>query len=168
MREPAVAAAIARAMAAFHIQMLADPPAVQQAQQGAEQGQQQQPRPAIWGRIRNWHEVAQELAPKEVAALGLSSALEEVRSALCLLGVVCALPTGVWFALCPLVFVRSYLFPLGAKRKRAASETSWGEILEGGPCWVCSSWGGPGCAACRLGGGWLLLAGGGQEPAHAA
>ena len=86
MREPAIAAAIARAMAAFHIQMLA---AVQRkdgaagsAAGSAAGGQQAQQAPhgAIWGRIRKWHAAAAEVAPAELEALGLAGALEEVRA----------------------------------------------------------------------------------------
>ncbi|GAB4823326.1 hypothetical protein N2152v2_010372 [Parachlorella kessleri] len=103
MREPATAAAIARAMAAFHVEMLAAaapaapstpvprprqglPEDLNQQAQHAKYAQQQQESgalgpgagAAIWGRIRKWHAVAVDLAAPEVEELGLMNALQEL------------------------------------------------------------------------------------------
>ena len=95
IREPAVSAAIAAAMARFHVRMLANLPAAAgagcgsaasaggggsgaaAAAAGSAAGGSAQVRPAIYDRIRRWHAAAAECGA-DLAAAGLAAAPEEV------------------------------------------------------------------------------------------
>ena len=94
IRQPAVSAAIARAMAAFQVEMLAgvvaahgaEPPPPQlsggkgaQGEQQQQRGASPQPRPAIWDRIRGWHAAALQLCGAELKQLGLGDLEAEVE-----------------------------------------------------------------------------------------
>lgn len=98
LRRPDVSAAIAAAMARFHVCMLAGLTAAPAARQGQQQPaagpapeaanaqpeqpeQQQQPqllRPAIFERIRHWHSAAAECGA-DLQAAGLAALPDEVR-----------------------------------------------------------------------------------------
>jgi thiamine kinase-like enzyme len=78
MREPEVAQAIARAMAAFHTHMLAParqalyPAAAQQQRRGQAKQQQED----VWGRVRRWYGAARRLCTDDLERLGLGNADE--------------------------------------------------------------------------------------------
>jgi hypothetical protein len=108
MKVPAVSAAIAAALAAFHVRMLAQLPAARHggaaasdadsgsmaAADGLQDAQQQQQRrqrqqhgdgeaapglqPAIYGRILTWHAAAQQLCGDTLRELGLGDLPREV------------------------------------------------------------------------------------------
>ena len=101
MRRPEVSAAIAQALAVFHVRMLARLPAATagaaavETQQGSatngsdgaaassqkpRQGAVALLRPAIYQRIRQWHAAAQDMCAAELQLLGLASLLQEVGS----------------------------------------------------------------------------------------
>lgn len=96
LRQPDVSAAIAAAMARFHVRMLAGLTSLTLAQQQAQQPPQQQAgasangqaerqqqaeqqlRPAIYDRIRQWHAAAVECGA-DLQAAGLAELPQEVR-----------------------------------------------------------------------------------------
>jgi hypothetical protein len=102
MQRPEVSAAIAQALAVFHVRMLARLPAAATAlsaageeQQGSatngsdsaaarlgkpQHGEAAPLRPAIYQRIRQWHAAAQDLCAAELQMLSLGSLLQEVGS----------------------------------------------------------------------------------------
>ncbi|KAL4431584.1 hypothetical protein ABPG77_001426 [Micractinium sp. CCAP 211/92] len=75
MRRADVSAAIAAAMAAFHVRMLARLPVAQHASSGdgGAAGAAGALRPAIYDRIRRWHAAAAELCSAELAQVGLTN-----------------------------------------------------------------------------------------------
>ena len=79
MRRPRVAAAVATALAQFHVAMHEALPLVGGdagcvAGDGVEGGG----RSALWARLSRWVAIAQQVAPADSRALGLDAALEEV------------------------------------------------------------------------------------------
>lgn len=84
MRRAEVSAAVAAAMAAFHVRMLACLPAPRHAGSdngGDNGGAADALRPAIYARIRRWHAAAAEVCGAELAQLGLADVPAEVRVA---------------------------------------------------------------------------------------
>lgn len=83
MRRADVSAAIAAAMAAFHVRMLARLPVAQHASSGdgGAAGAAGALRPAIYDRIRRWHAAAAELCSAELAQVGLTNVPVEARPA---------------------------------------------------------------------------------------
>ena len=79
MRLPDTSAAVARALAAFHLRMLGPPPPDSaSAAAGAAFSGAAPLRAAVWARITKWAATAKELAGEELEAAGLGGVEAEV------------------------------------------------------------------------------------------